>query len=239
MRIELRNINKSYNKKIIFNKANLILEDNFIYGLVAPNGIGKTTLMNIISEIIIPDSGEIFYKELSKNDIYIVSGDDRGLYMKNTVKENLCYFAALKKITRKEVFENIKDNEIFLKLYMELKDSLCESLSLGQRKIIKILISFFINSKCILIDEANAGLDIYKSQKLEEILKEISKNKILLVSSHDLNFLSHISNSYIFIDNNKIIKKDKLNNELSNYFNKYYGDSKWNIILIIYLKIQG
>lgn len=224
MQIQLKEINKKYDDRIVFDSANLVLETNKIYGLVAPNGRGKTTLLNLISHLILPNSGEIEYLDCSFKDVDIIFGGDRGLYLKNTVKENLYYFAALKNVRKNEVDNNINKNQELFYTYFELKDKLCEKLSLGQKRIIKILISIAINSKCLLIDEANAGLDYYYSADLNKLLKKISKDKIILIASHDLNFISKTTEEYIFIKDKKIINNSDMHGDIITNYKKIYGE---------------
>lgn len=105
MKIKAVNLTKQFNKDYsVIKDLNVEFEKDKIYGIVSPNGRGKTTLINLLSGFIKFDNGEILFEgDISYNDITIVYGGDKNLYMKNTVKENIYYFSVLRGISVKDI----------------------------------------------------------------------------------------------------------------------------------------
>lgn len=206
--IHIKHVDKKYSNDQVLFDFSLDIETNkhIIYGLVGPNGAGKTTLLKLLTGILKYSKGEIFVDECeqydywSKDNVFLISAGERGLRYKNTVFDNVMYFASLKGIEEQrskkllEKFAGVLNFQDFLSRRVE-------TLSMGQKKKAMLLCGLCTDMKVILMDEPSNGLDIDAQIELKEIIKEISEefNKTFIISSHDLTFISEIADSYVYI----------------------------------------
>lgn len=208
MEIKIRDLNKYFRKKLILKNinCNFSLDNNKIYGIVGPNGSGKTTLLKTISGILKAESGNIdigenykYTKWVYSNIIYIFSGE-RGLKLKNTVRDNIIYYGILKGTDKQIILKNISEFSHIIN-FEDILEKRVDELSTGQRKKAAILCGLCSGMKIIIFDEPSNGLDIDAVIELTNILKVISEqfNITLIVSSHDIDFLSTIATDYIFL----------------------------------------
>ena len=215
--IVLENVNKNIGKKIILENINCQIDSkNGVVGFVGKNGSGKTTLLKIISGIYEINSGRIAYKDkLSKDymkwahrNVVYISSDERNLFYKNSVQDNVQYFCMLKGADREHALHNI---DIYFKLFHfdDLKNKRVEELSTGQKKIVKILCALCTDCHFILLDEPTLGLDKEHTSMFYEILKQEGKERKIIIVSHDEDFLSHVVSGYMEFDrqNNCIVKQ--------------------------------
>lgn len=210
--IEISGLNKNYKKKQVifdFNTKIKINEGN-IYGILGPNGAGKTTLLKTIIGILEYSSGDITvtedndYKRWGRDNIVFIATGERGLRLKNTVKDNVCLFAAMKGVDIKVVQSNLENYTKMLN-FEDLLARRVETLSMGQKKKAMILCGLCTSMKVIIMDEPSNGLDIDAQIELKSLIQKIAVNmkKTFLISSHDLDLLSNIANKYIFIFNGR------------------------------------
>ncbi len=226
MRIVLDNVSKAYGGKQILKTLSCSINSSEITTLVAPNGTGKSTLLSVISGIVKADSGTVCYDGLrEKKDVGIVLAGEKNLYMKNTVKENLVYFGVLQGMTENEVANRIEKYKLLFPLYEAVKDKLAEELSYGQKRLIAIFSTIITEQKCILIDEATEGLDLQFVSNLVELLKQISKERIVILASHDYMFISKVSDRIIFLQDGELEEyiEDKDEESIRNRYCEKYG----------------
>lgn len=228
MKIKAMNVSKSYSKseKLIENLS-IELESDSIYGIVAPNGTGKTTFINLLAGFIKHESGIIEYEgNISNMDITIVYGGDKNLYMKNTVKENVYYFSILRGIKVKDIKNKIDYFKTSFPIYEKVENQLCEELSHGQKRLISIFCSIISGAKCIIFDEATEGLDKTNIDILKVLVKKIRKNRIIIIVSHDYNFVDSICDKKYYLINKQLIEGDSKLSVLENYNNFFERGAK-------------
>lgn len=213
MKIKLNKIKKSFKSKCVIENATFTLREGEISILNAPNGTGKTTVINLISGLMKQDSGTIEFEGLTQKDVCIIYGGDKNLYMKNTVDENLYYFGVLRGLTKEEISYNIKKMKKVFTSYDKLKNTLCEELSHGQKRIISIFSSIITNNKCIILDEATEGLDQENIDILINLINKIKKDVIILIVSHDILFVNNLECKKIAIKNSNIY--EEVDNEIN------------------------
>lgn len=188
-----------------------------IYGIVGPNGAGKTSLLKIISGILRHSDGEVYVHEdksedrqylkwAVRNTVFLAAGE-RGLYYKNTVKDNVLYYSAMKSSNIRNTKENIEKYASLFNLQNVL-DRRIEHLSTGQKKKAAILCAFCAEKPIMIMDEPSLGLDLDSAMELKEAIHLVSATggSTIILSSHDTQFLGDLANKYMFIFNGKCVQ---------------------------------
>lgn len=204
--IYVKEITRTFKNQIVLDHVSFEINDNTITTIVGPNGIGKTTLLNILCGILYPDYGSIIFEGMSsKKDIFAILSGDKNLYAKNTVKENIIFPSILKGLSTSIIKNNINKYKPFFPLYDSIKDKLLEELSFGQKRLVTIFAGIVTESKCFLLDEPTEGLDFDHKKQLISVLLSLRNTKTIILTSHDHNFISQVSDKMIFINNCKVI----------------------------------
>ena len=184
MLLKINNLQKHYRKNMALHNISLTLTPG-IYGLVGPNGAGKSTLMNIISGLITYDSGIITYDEYEflSDEYYQNFGylpQYNALYQNFTCREFLSYICILKEIENNEIIDEV----LALVNLTDKADKKIRSLSGGMKQRLSICQTLLNDPKIILLDEPTAGLDPRERIRLKNILGQLAKNKIIIISTH-------------------------------------------------------
>ena len=187
--IELENISKQFNGKIVLNQINLSIYKGKVLGITGENGSGKSTLIKIIAGLIEPDIGEVLINE--DIAIEIVLEGSRNFYWNLTGYENLSYFSTLFNIKnkRERILDIIKlmDMEDFI-------DLISGSYSRGMQQKLSISLSLLNKPNLLILDEPTNGLDEKSVYKLIELIKRLKgeMNIGFLIVSHDRLFLEAV-----------------------------------------------
>ncbi len=226
-KLEIKNLTKSYGKKNANNNITLTLE-NGVYGLLGPNGAGKTTLMKQIATLIKPTSGEIVYN--GKN-IYSIEDNYRGIigylpqefgaYKNFSAKKFLQYVAALKGVDKSEANNKIDELLKLVGLY-EVRNKAVGKFSGGMKRRVGIAQVLLNDPKIIILDEPTAGLDPQERTRFRNLLSEISKDKIIILSTHIISDIESIAKETIMIKEGEIIMKGSHREILSDMSGKVY-----------------
>lgn len=208
--LELCNISKKYKEKIALNDVSLKL-DNGIYGLLGPNGAGKSTLMNIITGNLEPTEGTIKWEgkeveELGSNyrGMLGYAPQQQGMYETFSGRRFLSYMATLKGISKSSMEDEI--NRVLLYVNMvEKSNQKIGTYSGGMKQRILIAQAIIGNPKLVILDEPTAGLDPKERVRIRERIAELSKDKIILVSTHVVSDIESIAKKIILIKTGKII----------------------------------
>lgn len=189
MSLELVDVCKNFGDKKAVKNLNISINKPGVYGLLGTNGAGKTTTIRMILGIIKKTSGKITWngKEVTRENVnFGYMPEERGVYPKTKIYDQLMYFARLKGISKEEAAKTI---DYWLKrLQMEeYKDSLAEKLSKGNQQKIQFMIAVMNNPELIVLDEPFSGLDPVNTELLSEVMKElIAKGKYIIMSSHQM-----------------------------------------------------
>lgn len=214
MNLEVKNLCKSFSSKEVLKDVNFKVESGRPLGLLGRNGAGKTTTIRIIMNLFSGNSGEILFngrdfKPKSHNIGYLP--EERGLYPKKKTLEQLIYLGELRGFNKKE----IKENALywFERLGIEeYKDKKLETLSKGNQQKVQLASVFLGNPEIIILDEPFSGLDPVNSQILKDIIFEvIDEDKILIFSSHQMNYVEEFCEEIALIDKGQIVLKGDLN----------------------------
>ena len=206
--IRIKNINKFYGKKQVLTDLSFAIETDkkSVYGIVGPNGAGKTTIIKIIMGLLKFTSGSITvdsetnYDVWCKDNIVLVPSGERGLHYKNSVFDNIMFFSAMKGVPDYVTREKISEYAALLN-FEEFLPRRVETLSMGQKKKTMILCGLCTDMKIIIMDEPSNGLDVDAQEEMKIVIEKLTKtlDKTIVISSHDLDFLSEMTDHYIFL----------------------------------------
>lgn len=203
MNLKIEKLSFKYNKDYIIEDLNYTFESNTIYGLFGKNGIGKTTLLNILK-------GRYTYLgNIKLNDNLLLSKDVTFITSTPELPDFLTgeeYIKYLMKINN--CYDKDKVDEYFnmVNLSNDSKDKLLMEYSHGMKNKIEILTSIILDSKIILLDEPLTNLDIVAQEEIKEILNKLKNDKIIIISTHILDIASSLCDEVLILKNKKIYK---------------------------------
>ena len=191
----LMEINNITYKNILTNITTTVYKGDVI-GLIGKNGVGKTTLLRLLSNIMKPNKGKVVGKVVP----FLVMQDMDYQFFTESVESEMKFGSADNDLE--------KINSLLMKLGLtEFKDKIPFELSGGQKQRLLIAISALANVNLLMFDEPTSGLDYVNMTKVSGILKDLSKNSALIVATHDIEFLYKTCNRVVYLDD-KVIKED-------------------------------
>ena len=205
----VKNVDKRYGDYTALSEVNISVPKGSIYGLLGPNGAGKTTLMRIINQITAPDSGKVIFDgvKLQKDHISNIGymPEERGLYKKMKVGEQVLYLAQLKGMPYKEA--NAKLKFWFKKLdIFSWWNKKVEELSKGMAQKIQFVVTVIHDPKLLIFDEPFSGFDpINASIIRKEILELRDSGKTIIFSTHRMESVEEICDHIGLINKSKTI----------------------------------
>jgi len=222
--LEVKNLSKSFRTIKAVDNVSFAVPEKSIFGLIGRNGAGKTTTIRMMMNIYSPDSGEVFLRgskigsEFKSQVGYLP--EERGLYKKMKVLDTLLYFAELKGKSGKEVLGKAMR---YLERF-DLKDranSKVEDLSKGNQQKIQFITAILHNPEFLILDEPFSGLDPINTNLLKEIILEMKEEgKVIILSTHLMDFAERLCDHIAMIDTGKIILDGALNDIKAKYANK-------------------
>lgn len=225
MQIQIDNLTYNYLKRpTIIKDLSASFKQGEIYGILAPNGRGKTAFINLLMDFLTPRAGEIILTDgLSIKDFSLVQGGDKNLYMKNTVEENVYFFSILKGLSEDEIAKNIDKYRQIFYFYDEIKNKLCETLSHGQKRMVAIFVSLVSEAKVLILDEATEGLDMENINILKELISSVHRDKIVIIVSHDYSFVEEMCQMTYYLKDGSFISGDPFLTLKENYTEIFKG----------------
>jgi len=234
MLVEIHNLNKSYANHQALNDVSIQIPKKSIFGLLGPNGAGKTSLIRILTQITQPDSGEIIFdgEKLQEKHIYDIGylPEERGLYKKMKIGEQLLYFAELKGLTPAEARQKVKYwvDKFGIKDWLGKK---VEELSKGMQQKVQFIASVLHQPKLIILDEPFSGFDPQNAQLLvNEILKLRDEGSTIIFSTHRMDTVEKLCDDIAMIDKSKVVlsgSKEAIKQQFS--ANEYVIQFKGNL----------
>ncbi len=220
MQLEIRDLYKSFGEKQVLKGISFTAKDYHAFGLLGRNGAGKTTTIRIIMDVFSCDGGEVLLdgKPIDCNKIKIgYLPEERGLYPKKQIFSQLVYFAALKGMSKKEAEKSV--NYWLERLEMtEYKNKKLETLSKGNQQKIQLITALAHNPQIIILDEPFSGLDPVNAMLLKDVVKEeIAKGKIVIFSSHQMNYIEEFCNEIAIITDGQIALSGDISEIKRNY----------------------
>ena len=204
MILELKNIEKSFGEKQVLTGVSFKAEGGKAFGLLGRNGAGKTTSIRIIMDVFPANSGEVLIdgKPIDYNKIGIgYLPEERGLYPKKIIIDQLTYFAELKGMGSKAAVQSI-DYWLERLGMTEYRNKKLETLSKGNQQKIQLITALAHDPDIIILDEPFSGLDPVNAMLLKDVVKEqIAKGKIVLFSSHQMSYIEEFCDSIAILNN--------------------------------------
>jgi ABC-2 type transport system ATP-binding protein len=220
MGLEVKDVNKNFGTKHVVDNLSFTIHKPGAFGLLGTNGAGKTTTIRMILGIIKKDSGTINWngKEVQREHVkFGYLPEERGIYPKTKVYDQLMYFAKLKGMSKQEADKSIKYWLKRLELE-EYTNMLAEKLSKGNQQKVQFITAVMHDPELIVLDEPFSGLDPINTELLKDIMIElINKNKYIIMSSHQMSSIEEFCTDLVILDKGKTIVKGNLNEIKNNY----------------------
>ena len=213
MGLELKNVSKTFAGKIAVDNISLTLNTPGVYGLLGTNGAGKTTTIRMILGIIKKDSGEITWNGKAVDRKSVNFGylpEERGVYPKTKIFDQLIYFAELKGMKTQEAKDSINKwaKELKVEEYMDMP---AEKLSKGNQQKIQFMTAIIHNPELVVLDEPFSGLDPVNTEILKNIIIDLVRNgKYVIMSAHQMPTIEEFCSDILILDKGKTVLKGNL-----------------------------
>ncbi len=213
MILQLKNINKSFGEKKVLRDVSFTAEGGKAFGLLGRNGAGKTTSIRILMNVFPASSGEVLLDgkpiDYKKTGIGYLP-EERGLYPKKLIIDQLTYFAELKGLSHKDAVKSV-DYWLGRLGMSEYRNKKLETLSKGNQQKIQLVTALAHDPHIVILDEPFSGLDPVNAGLLKDIVREvIAKGKIVLFSSHQMNYIEEFCDSIAIIHGGRVVLEGDL-----------------------------
>lgn len=213
MGLEVKNVSKTFLDKKAVDNISFSLEKPGVFGLLGTNGAGKTTTIRMFLGIIKKDTGEIKWNGKTVERKHVNFGylpEERGVYPKTKIYDQLMYFAKLKGMKKEEADNAIRHWAKRLKVeeYLEMA---AEKLSKGNQQKIQFMTAIIHNPDLIVLDEPFSGLDPVNTEILKEIIIDlVSKGKYIVMSSHQMSSIEEFCTDILILNKGKTVLQGNL-----------------------------
>lgn len=220
MRVEAQNISKTFGEVQALKDLSFVIEKGKALGLLGRNGAGKTTAIRILLGILPSDTGKVLVdnKKLSFDEnAFGYLPEERGLYLKYTVKSQLMHFASLYGMKKKEALNSI---EYWLEKFeiSEYLNKKVETLSKGNKQKIQLIVAVMHDPEVIILDEPFSGLDPVNVELFKTVIRELlAKGKTLIFSSHRMSDVEEFCDDIIMLKNGETILQGNLDKIKEDY----------------------
>ncbi len=210
MELSIENLSKQFGSKRAVSQISLTLQPG-VYGLIGANGAGKTTLMRMVCSILNPTSGQILCNGTSIDklghryrDFLGYLPQDFGYYPDFTAKEYLNFIAAIKGVKKQHTREKVVQ---FLELVnlSDVANKKIRTFSGGMKQRLGIAQAVINDPKILVLDEPTAGLDPKERMRFRNLISELSKDRIVLLSTHIVSDIDYIADEVLMIKEGKLI----------------------------------
>ncbi len=213
MKLEVREIRKSFGDKEVLHGINFAVESGKALGLLGRNGAGKTTTIRILMDVFHANSGEILLDGkpfVPKDNSIGYLPEERGLYPKRTVMEQMIFLAKLRGIKAAKAKENamkwLKRLEVD-----EYANRKLETLSKGNQQKVQLAATLVCDPEIVILDEPFSGLDPVNSQILKDVVNElIAVGKIVIFSSHQMSYVEEFCDNIAIINQGEVVLEGEL-----------------------------
>ncbi len=224
--LSIRNIVKQYAGHTALSGVSLEVERGQIFGLLGPNGAGKTSLIRIINQITAPDSGEVYFNGEKLNQSHIERigylPEERGLYKKMEIGEQMIYLARLKGLSRDEAIKRLKVwfEKLGMQTWWKMK---IEELSKGMQQKAQFVATVLHEPELIILDEPFSGFDPVNAEVIKEEILELNRmGATILFSTHRMESVEELCDSIALLDRSKKILDGKIKDIKNTYRNNIY-----------------
>jgi len=236
--IEFKNISLSYGNRLILDNISFKINSGQIFGMLGPNGVGKSTIFNLITGLVKPKDGKIKIngEDITDYPVYLRTRKFKvgyvpqygGFFHDLTLEDNLKAISEI--VIQNKIIRNDKVNYLISRFELEnIKDIKAKFLSGGQKKKLVIALSLLSEPKVLLLDECFAALDVLTIKMLQEIIVNLQQeNEITIcICDHQARDLLACVDTAMILSNCKIVAQDSPQNLVNNVNakNAYFGDS--------------
>lgn len=222
MRLEVNNLKKSFGDKEVLHGISFAIDSGKALGLLGRNGAGKTTTIRILMDVFKSTGGRITVdgKEFCPREFKIgYLPEERGLYPKKTVSEQMIYLGRLRGLSQKEAKKNTKRWLERLGV-SEYENRKLETLSKGNQQKVQLAQTLICNPDIVILDEPFSGLDPVNSQTLKDVIREtIEEGKLVIFSSHQMSYVEEFCEDIVIINHGEVVRKGELK-EIKREFGK-------------------
>lgn len=213
MKLEVKNITKSFGEKEILKGISFSVESGRALGLLGRNGAGKTTTIRILMDVFHSNSGELLLDGEKFDQRKVQIGylpEERGLYPKREVLEQMVYLARLRGISKSQAVANARKWLERLEV-LQYEKKLLETLSKGNQQKVQLASTLVCDPEIVILDEPFSGLDPVNSQILQDVVKElIADGKIVIFSSHQMSYVEEFCEEIVIINQGSVVLKGNL-----------------------------
>ncbi len=235
MGLKLENVSKTYGNKKVVDKISIYMNKPGVYGLLGANGAGKTTTMRMLLNIIQKDEGEISWngKKVCKQNVrFGYLPEERGIYAKAKLYDQLMYFATLKGMKKEEAKNEAVEwcKKLGLEEYLYKP---AEQLSKGNQQKVQLIISIIHKPELLILDEPFSGLDPVNTKIIKEVINDLIKQgTYIILSSHQMAVVEEYCQDIIMLKHGKTVLQGNLNE-----IKKSYGRN--NLLIETYQEIEN
>ncbi len=213
MELEFKDIKKSFGEKLVLDGVSFSAASGRAFGLLGRNGAGKTTSIRILMNVFPADGGmilldgkQIDYKSVSFGYL----PEERGLYPKKKISDQLVYFAQLHGVSRADAVRTV-DYWLGRLGMTEYKTKRLETLSKGNQQKIQLITALAHDPDIVILDEPFSGLDPVNARLLKDVVKEvIERGKLVLFSSHQMNYIEEFCDSIAILHGGRVVLTGEL-----------------------------
>lgn len=213
MSLVLKNVSKTFVGKKAVDNISFAMEKPGVYGLLGTNGAGKTTTIRMLLGIIKKDCGEITWKDKAvdrKNVNFGYLPEERGVYPKTKILDQLMYFAQLKGIRKEDAIESINKwaKELKVEEYLNMP---AEKLSKGNQQKIQFMTAIIHDPELVVLDEPFSGLDPVNTEILKNIIVNLVKDgKYIIMSAHQMSTIEEFCTEILILNKGKTVLQGNL-----------------------------
>lgn len=208
MKLEVKDLYKSFGGTEVLHGISFSVESGRALGLLGRNGAGKTTTIRILMQVFAANKGTVTLDGVPFSTKKIGIGylpEERGLYPKKTVTEQLMYLAQLRGMKKAEAAKAVKHwlERMGVEQYASRK---LETLSKGNQQKVQLAATLVHNPPVIILDEPFSGLDPVNSQVLKDVIQEqIAENKLVIFSSHQMSYVEEFCNDIVIMNHGETV----------------------------------
>ena len=230
--LEVKNLTKQYGEKTVVNDLSFSINEPGVYALLGTNGAGKTTSIRMILGMLAKNGGEVLWNGKPFNAAEMNVGylaEERGLYPKYSLLDQLLYFASLKKVPKKVAMERIKywaerlqvEEYVFPPKTVKgkaAKANRADQLSKGNQQKMQLMAALISEPEFLILDEPLSGLDPVNTDLFKGIIREeIAKNKYLIMSSHQMPTIEEFCTDITIMNRGQAVLQGNLNTIKKSY----------------------
>jgi ABC-2 type transport system ATP-binding protein len=235
--VRVNQLTKKYKGKTAVDAVSFLVDEGEIFGLIGPDGAGKTSIFRMLTTLLLPDSGEAFvdgldiikdYKQIRRRVGYMPGRFS--LYPDLSIEENLHFFATIFNTTVEENYSLIKDIYVQIEPFKKRRAG---KLSGGMKQKLALCCALIHKPSVLFLDEPTTGVDPVSRKEFWEMLKQLKEQKISIVVSTPYMDEADLCDKIALIQSGKILSVDTPANIVHSYPDQLYSIKADNMHLLL------